>query len=764
MAKKISAKTADKPKAAAKDIASTKAAKMAKAAASAPKTTGSKKEKSPSKEKEKAPSKEKVPSEVKKAKASSVGTEEKKRVASAQPNAKVGGKAVKPRAEVVEPLAAPPPTGRKRGRPRKDIAFEEPPPLQDIVDDDLADLDREPDADAIASIEEDLDDDDTPSFSDDKDDDLLDGDSLSEGYEQRNGLTTESFFDNINGLTSKALNDVVKSLQRRAEMHGGYVTVDEVNQALPMDFRTESDIETCQLLLSQLSIDVIDTAREKDYIDKRDSDIQHALAAKIDYFDDPIRMYLHQMGQVPLLTRDREIEICRDIEESERGVRESFSHFGFMPDLCIELINKLFAGNERFDRVITDKFSDSRDQYMESRPELIEKLTECGKAMRKAFLAMPKPDPKEKKAAKPSKAAKGKNGATEAKQPKTEYEKQMEKALRERDKARAKFLETADELKFKQKVIEKLCQDGEERFYGEYKKLKDALAKAKKNSGRHPEKTREIEATIQRQILDKACLSEKEFVDEFENLKKVMRMGQRARNDMVKANLRLVISIVKKYMNRGLSFLDLIQEGNTGLMKAVEKFEYQRGYKFSTYATWWIRQAATRAIADQARTIRIPVHMIETINRLARVQKKLVQELDREPSLEETAAELGCSIERVREIFRMAQHPISLQNPVGDGEDAQFGDFIEDKSSESPSEMASQSMLKERLREVLNTLTIREREVLDMRFGLSDGYPKTLEDVGKAFGVTRERIRQIEAKALKKLRHPNRRKKLDGYV
>ncbi len=735
MAKKIIDKKAGKPKAAAKDVSIPQKGKKAQAVAV--KTSAAATEKAAS-------------SKAKKAKSVPEEKETKKPVE----------KKAKP---IAETFAAPPPasTGRRRGRPRKDAVVQEPPEVEDMLDDDLPDLDREPDADAIASIEEDLDDDDTPSFSDDKDDDLLEGDSLSEGYEQRNGLTTESFFDNINGLTSKALNDVVKSLQRRAEMHGGYVTVDEVNQALPMDFRTESDIETCQLLLSQLSIDVIDTAREKDYIDKRDSDIQHALAAKIDYFDDPIRMYLHQMGQVPLLTREREIEICRDIEESESGVRESFSHFGFMPELCIELINKLFAGNERFDRVITDKFSDSRDQYMENRPELIEKLTECGKAMRKAFLAMPKDDPKEKK---PPKPAKGKKGADPAQQPKTEREKQIEKALRERDKARAKFLETTDELKFKQKVIEKLCQEGEERFYAEYKKLKVDLAKAKKNSGRHPEKAKEIEAAIQRQILDKACLSEKEFVDEFENLKKVMRKGQRARNDMVKANLRLVISIVKKYMNRGLSFLDLIQEGNTGLMKAVEKFEYQRGYKFSTYATWWIRQAATRAIADQARTIRIPVHMIETINRLARVQKKLVQELDREPSLEETAAELGCSIERVREIFRMAQHPISLQNPVGDGEDAQFGDFIEDKSSESPSEMASQSMLKERLREVLNTLTIREREVLDMRFGLSDGYPKTLEDVGKAFGVTRERIRQIEAKALKKLRHPNRRKKLDGYV
>jgi RNA polymerase primary sigma factor len=532
-------------------------------------------------------------------------------------------------------------------------------------------------------------------------------------------------------------NERIKGLIKKGHAQG-FLTIDDINRGLPDSVIKDTEIESYHAILRGMDIDVIEVSEVDSYRQEVERNGPKTRNTKLDFFDDPIRMYLHQMGQVPLLTREQEVEICKRIEISETKVRELFNHFGSTPLLCLNLLDKLETGTERFDRVVTDKFADSRDVYVERLPRLRKALRTSHEKMQEAY--------RKRQAAKGDKT-------------------QMARAERSMEKARIDLLNAINDLSLKQKVIESLCAEADERIYRAYQSL---IGEAKRHSKppKSQKKTRLIaEAKTRMTALEKEfCMHPEEFLEQFKTLRDALKSGQKARTEMVEANLRLVISIVKKYMNRGLSFLDLIQEGNTGLMKAVEKFEYRRGYKFSTYATWWIRQAATRAIADQARTIRIPVHMIETINKLTRVQKKLVQELGREPTPEETAEEMELPVDRVRAVFRMAQHPISLQSPVGDGDDAHFGDFLEDKSAENPSEMTAYSMLKERLQEVLTTLTDREKQVLDFRFGLTDGYSRTLEEVGKQFNVTRERIRQIEAKALRKLRHPTRMRKLEGFL
>jgi RNA polymerase primary sigma factor len=514
----------------------------------------------------------------------------------------------------------------------------------------------------------------------------------------------------------------------------GYLTFDDLNEALPEGITDADELDLILTRLRRMEIDIIEASEVDRYKDgKKDAEEEEEEEekpeTKLDILDDPVRMYLKQMGQVPLLTREQEVEISKRIEEAENMVQKHINRFGFIARAHLDLARKLAEGGERFDRVILDKKIESRERYMKKLPRLCKQVEQLSASITQQYCQL------------------SRNSS-----------KKGSKKLKSVQRAMASLQRFYPHFYFKQKVTEEFVHLADEVYHTSLY-LQTELAKRpreKKKRLQLENKVRELEKNL--------WLSLGEYAEQYQALKGWMRQALRAKTEMVEANLRLVISIAKKYTNRGLSFLDLIQEGNMGLMKAVEKFEYRRGYKFSTYATWWIRQAITRSIADQARTIRIPVHMIETINKLMRVQKQLVQEYGREPTPEEVAEEVLLPVDRVRAVLKMAQQPISLQSPVGESEETNFGDFIEDKGAENPSDMTAIVLLKEKIKDVLETLTERERQVLEQRFGLVDGYSRTLEEVGRQFQVTRERIRQIEAKALRKMRHPTRIRQLEGFL
>jgi len=510
----------------------------------------------------------------------------------------------------------------------------------------------------------------------------------------------------------------------------GFLTYDDINRILPSHVTASEDIDEVLVTLTAHQIDIVDSDEsanketDSDTDSDKDSDSddtaehepapkkeEHETAAvspaRLEQMDDPVRMYLRQMGQISLLTRDKELELAKRIEADELEFRKTVYECFYSRQYILDFTNKLLTREYTIEEYINEEL-----RFRENAPRTLKRLNRLARRLRGA-------------------------------------------------KRNTNTLDLLLEFRVSPRVVEDIFHD--------IKKAVTRLDRIEKEVERYRRRKERLEITKlleeKRAILRKCGeTNEEDFKERFLNIKRKENKHQRAKKELVEANLRLVVSIAKKYTNRGLSFLDLIQEGNIGLMKAVDKFEYRRGYKFSTYATWWIRQAVTRSIADQARTIRIPVHMTETINKLVRVSRTLVQEAGKEPTPEEIGQRMRISVEKVREILKIAQEPISLQTPIGDEGDTHFGDFIEDKRAVSPSSATTYAMLKEQMDDVLLTLTDRERKVLKLRFGITAGYPRTLEEVGSIFNVTRERVRQIEAKALRKLRHPTRSRKLKTFL